>query len=273
MRTEDDVKKEQDEVRAILKQNILDAQQHLISQHLFLKYRKGLDKFVWTSQRKKDNILQAVTAYLDEFQAHMQLPVLHLWGASGTGKTHLAGAVSAYLILNKWVRNGSEPGSLIRIASFAYVDWGLYMQSVLEENPLEIDWEADLLVFEGLDDLPPIPRSGDTFRIDRAFTLLKSRLEITKLPTIITTRHVPIDLVRYLTTNAQGEEVGHSRESSQNLVGLIAGATLARGQTGTVSFKIAAIQKPGFQGTIKQMLEKQNNFWPETNRAGLPTLF
>ena len=255
------------ETAKILNQNILDAQHHLISQHPFLTYRKGLDKFAWT----EGDALEAIKFYLAEFQANMQLPVLYLWGKQGTGKTHLAGALSAYLILNYWTRG--EPGKHIRISSFAYVDWGLFMQAELEKKPIEVDWAADLLVFEGLDNQPPIPRSGDTFRVDQAFLKLSQRLEILKLPTIITARHPLVDLQGYLMLNIQGEHIEHSRESAENFCGLIAGAALARGQTGTTSFKTSAIKNPDFIRQAQQMLEKQNNLWPETNRAGLPTLF
>ena len=265
LKTEYVTEQEIQEIKQFRLEAILAAQQHLISQHSSLMHRSKLDEFVFYGQ-KKGSAREAIIAYLHGFRPHMKKPVLHLWGKTGTGKTHLATALAAYLILNHW------QDSTRRIATFAYVDWGSTVQKSLEENtPPPEDFEADLMIFEGLDDQPPIPKSHDTFRLDQACNLLKERLEINKLSTIITTRHHPTDLLRYLTLNTQGEEIASAYESAENLVGLIAGSTLARGLTGETSFKLMAIRDLGTP-TLKNR-QPPIDFVPAAAGLGLAVIY
>ena len=180
----------------------------VVNRYPQLAFRKGLDRFYWPFQinaagKNTDHAYAAIKAYLEAIKPRMHQPVLHLWGEAGTGKTHLATSLAAYLMLNEWTI-GTGPDD--QFESFAYVDWPYFIQTQLDdEQPLAVNWEAQVLILDDLDRERPIPRSGDTFRLSICYRYLKVRLTQTMRPTIILTRSSLKDLETFLATNAKGE--------------------------------------------------------------------
>ena len=245
-----------------------------------LRRRKGLHRFYWqrlitAAGGRPDNALAAILAYLADIASVMAQPVLHLWGETGTGKTHLGVGLAAYLMLNHW-STGFGPDD--QYDSFAYVDWPYFMQTQLDdEEPMAVNWGAKILLLDDIDVEPPIPRSGDTFRLNRLHKHLKHRLEQVGQPTLILTRHSISDLERFLATNARGEVANaQAKEWATRITMLIGSHTLARGRTYGSDLRREITHNPQYlQQVLNPLIDKQNihHFFPQANSNGIETRF
>lgn len=246
-----------------------------------LVYRKGLDKFYWPFQleaagQHQDHALAAIQIYLAALtQTRLEQPVLHLWGDPGTGKTHLGLGLAAYIMLNHWqVGYGKED----QFETFAYVDWPYFMQTQLDdEEPMTVNWEAQLLVLDDIDLERPIPRSGDPFRLTRLYAVLKQRLEQAQRPTILLTHHSIEDLERFLATNVRGEVANaEAQQWATRITMLIAGHTLARGRTYGREMRREIMRNPNYMSQVLNPLIRQQDmtdYFPKLNQNGFETRF
>lgn len=116
------------------------------------------------------------------------LPYLFFWGPNNTGKTMAAKAIGRWFSLNFNY-------------SFQYVHWATYVQDLLSRNPqLEVNWDAKFLLLDDFDSWRPIPKSGDTWILQRLMPL-RNR----EWPGICVTNRQPNRLKPYFSTSVAGE--------------------------------------------------------------------
>ena len=259
---------------------IADAMTRLVNANPILGQREGLHRFYWprlldAAGTRQNHALQAILTYLHRIGSKMKQPVLHLWGQSGTGKTHLGLGLAAYIIQNHWTAEEEEEEE--EFETFAYVDWPVYMRSQLEDKPIAVNWEAKLLVLDDLDAERPIPRSGDPFRLNHLYTALKPRLEQARRPTIILTRHSIQELEPFLATNVRGEIANaEARDWAAHLTLLISARTLVRGCTYGSDIRRETLANPQYlEQVLAPLIAGQNiyQFFSTVNPNGLATRF
>ena len=237
----------------------LDYMQNYINKHLILRNNKTFRTFLWHREIKaakgKDTVVVAIKDYLSNLSTNMNLPNLHIWGKSGSGKSHLAQGLVRYIVLNKWELKDVD---LKPYAPVEFVRWPTYIQAILNKFPDNIDWLAPLMVIEDLDERHPIPKSGSSYWLERFVDKVKPRVEQYHLPTIFVTRRSVEELTTFLATKENGK-TGNSQavKMAKEAAYLIGGNACAIGRTYADDMRASISKSPKFATEIAKLASMQ----------------
>lgn len=116
-------------------------------------------------------------------------PWLMLYGPNNTGKTeYVARGIARFFWLN------------LNFKSFQYIHWATYVQAHLDKNPVEVNMDARLLILDDFDGWRPLPKSRDTWLLNRLMPL-RNR----EWPAIAISNRKPGAMMEYFSTTVNGE--------------------------------------------------------------------
>lgn len=132
--------------------------------------------------------------------------MLFLWGPNGTGKSIVAKALAKYHMLN------------LGCPTLECVPWSAFVDDQLNGSKMEINWEAKLLVLDGLDERRAMGNTLSTWLLDKLVGRLKYRAEYLKAPTVTTSNRNPLLLENWLATSPQGSSNTDTKQAARTLV-------------------------------------------------------
>jgi hypothetical protein len=101
------------------------------------------------------------------------------------------------------------------------------------------NWDAQLLVVDGLDERRPIPESLSTWLLDKLSSRLKHRAEFLHYPTIITSNRNPMAMDEFLGSSTTGNRNDDTRQSVTTLI-----TAFSLHCFDTVAFKPSKVKRP-----------------------------
>jgi hypothetical protein len=128
--------------------------------------------------------------------------ILGIWGGNGLGKTTLARAIARYHLLNI----AAFPLELIMVP--------VWVSDQFNGAKLHPNWDAPLLILDDLDGLQYVPKSMDTWLLDRMGGYIKYRSTTLYYPTIVTSNRDPADLSKFLMATSTGKSNPHTIQSA-----------------------------------------------------------
>jgi hypothetical protein len=174
---------------------------------------KGLHNYLWKLQPAA---MTVIASYLKDWadwrynNKPKPKPFLQIYGGTRLGKTeYLARGIVRYFNL--------------KFSSAEYVYWPEYIVDQLNGGQMKINWKAQLLVLDDLDHgNRPVPKSMDTWLVERIATFLKPRGSMAYCsPTLIVTNREPKELGIYLATNSGGISSENTLAAAEQVMSII----------------------------------------------------
>ena len=194
-----------------------------VSYNLYHRFASRVSKYRWLSDTEdlrlyywlmQPHVPPVLTRWLRSwFNPKNDVPtMLFLWGQNGTGKSIVAKALAKYHMLNL------ACPTLECVPWSAYIDDQLRSAFVDKDKIMEMNWDADLLVLDGLDERKAMGNTLSTWLLDKLIGRLKYRAEHLKVPTIITSNRNPLLLDDWLSTSSQGNFNTDTKQASRTLI-------------------------------------------------------
>jgi len=186
----------------------------------------SLADFYWQAQPAY--VRESVVSWLEAWYRRLFLKearpptILSLWGTNGVGKTTVAKGIAHFHILN------------LACADTEFIPWGIFVDDQLNGQQIHPNWNAQMLIIDGLDKRRPVPESRSTWLLDKLSDRLEYRAEILHYPTITTSHRNPSEMAKFLTTSTTGQTDEHVLQSAHTLIEAFSSHLFA-----TVEFKFS----------------------------------
>jgi hypothetical protein len=228
--------KKRDGIKSYLKHEVKISSRYGLDKFMLNRWIAPYQKEIAKNQRIRSTTptiplpIHAANKWFEQDFSDMEWPLLHIYGGTGTGKSHFCRGFIRYILLNKFNYDQGFPTSV------EHFDWHNHLQSVKNSfnnrsiEPKELNWQAEIMLIEDIDRQACISRDGSTFSLELYLPLLKQRLEIDRLPTVFISYRDATQLTKFLATDISGNAHNTAKQMAQDISNLV-GNTLHVGQS------------------------------------------
>ena len=232
-----ELRRKRDNIKKYLLDTPLKSKEHALNEFLFSRWLIPYKKELAKKKRLNSSVevtplpIDMALSWLNQDFTDMKWPLLHVYGGTGTGKSHFCRGFIRYILLNKFAYDQYYSYSI------ECIDWHGYVQSVKDSfnsnsEPREIDWQADIMLIEDIDRQACTSTKGSTYSLELMLPQIKNRLEIERKPTILISYRNATELTKFLATDIAGNKHESAKQMAQdmgNLIGNTMYSGLSRG--------------------------------------------